>query len=92
MFTLRRFIKALAVLILLVPALALAATVKKYQVTGKVLEATDTMIVVEKGSERWELQRDKDTKVEGPLKVGDKVTVQYRCIATDVEVKEKPAK
>ena len=66
---------------------------KTYQVTGPVLELTDTTIVVQKGDEKWQIARDKGTKITGDLKVGAKVTVQYRCIAVDVEVKsEKPEK
>ena len=62
---------------------------KTYQVTGPVLEVTDTMIVVEKGAkkDRWEINRDANTKVTGDLKVGEKVTVTYTMSATDVEVK-----
>ena len=33
---------------------ALAAGAKDYQVTGPVLEVTDTMIAVKKGKDRWE--------------------------------------
>jgi hypothetical protein len=59
-----------------------------YQVTGPVLEVTDSKIVVEKDKEKWELARDKDTKVNGTLKKGSKVTIQYRMTATSVEVKD----
>ena len=63
---------------------------KTYQVTGPVLEVTNTMIAVQKGKDRWEIARDADTKVTGDLKVGSEVTIQYRMSATSVEV--KPAK
>ncbi len=66
---------------------AFAAGAKTYQVTGPVLEATDTMIAVQKGKDRWEINRDANTKVTGDLKVGEKVTVTYTMSATDVEVK-----
>ena len=73
-------------------ALALIApSAFAYQVTGPVLEVTDTMIVVEKDKEKWEIARDKDTKVTGDLKKGSRVTIQYRMTATSVEVKDKPA-
>jgi len=68
-------------------SLALAAGPKTYQVTGPVLEVKDDLIVVQKGSDKWELARDKDTKVQGDLKVGSKVTIQYWMKATEVEVK-----
>jgi hypothetical protein len=77
-------------LALLMPALASAAA-KKYQVTGKVLEVTDKMIVVQttKGDERWEIERTADTKIEGDLKVGAKVTIEYRMVAANVQVKSE---
>ena len=65
----------------------LAAGTKTYQVTGPVLEVTDTMIAVQKGKDRWEINRDANTKVTGELKVGEKVTITYTMSAADVEVK-----
>jgi hypothetical protein len=65
----------------------LAAGAKTYQVTGPVLEVTDTVIAVQKGKDRWEINRDANTKVTGDLKVGEKVTITYTMSATDVEVK-----
>jgi hypothetical protein len=67
--------------------MARAAAAKTYQVTGPVLELTDTLITVQKGKEKWEIERTKDTKVTGDLKVGSKVTIEYRMSATTVEVK-----
>jgi hypothetical protein len=80
----------LALTLLLAPTIASAAA-KKYQVTGKVLEVTDKMIVVQtvKGDERWEIERTPDTKVTGDLKVGAKVTIEYRMVATSAEVKSE---
>jgi hypothetical protein len=69
-----------------------AAEIKTYQVTGPVLEVTANMIAVQKGKDRWELARDPGTKVSGDLKVGSKVTVTYKMIAQDVEVKDAKAK
>jgi hypothetical protein len=66
---------------------AFAAGGKTYQVTGPVLEVTDSMIAVQKGKDRWEINRDSNTKVTGDLKVGEKVTVTYTMSATDIEVK-----
>ena len=64
-----------------------AAGAKTYQVTGPVLEVNDSMIAVQKGKDRWEINRDSGTKVSGDLKVGEKVTITYTMSATDVEVK-----
>ena len=70
-------------------ALMLATTgAMAYQVTGPVLEVTDSKIVVEKDKEKWEIARDKDTKVSGDLKKGSRVTIQYRMTATSVDVKD----
>ena len=66
---------------------AKAAADKTYQVTGPVLEVTDSVITIEKGKEKWQLARDKDTKVTGDLKVGAKVTIMYSMTAVSVEVK-----
>ena len=74
----------------LLPSAAGAAT-KTYQVTGPVLEVTDTMIAVQKGKDRWEIARDAGTKITGDLKVGAKVTIEYRMTATTVEVKAEKA-
>jgi hypothetical protein len=65
----------------------LAAGEKTYQVTGPVLEVTDSMIAVQKGKDRWEIKRDASTKVTGDLKVGEKVTITYTMSATEVQVK-----
>jgi len=56
-------------------------------VTGPVLEVTADKIVVQKGDEKWEIARDGSTKITGDVKVGAKVTVQYRMTAASVEVK-----
>jgi hypothetical protein len=77
-------ISALTALLLSAP---LVAAVKTYQVTGPVLEVSDTMIAVQKGKDRWEIARDASTKVTGDLKVGEKVTIEYRMTATAVDVK-----
>ena len=67
---------------------ALAAPPKTYQVTGPVLEVRDDVIVVQKGKEKWEIARTADTKIKGVLKVGAKVTIDYRMTAVAVEAKE----
>lgn len=83
---------ACVVLAGLLAAPVLAAAAKTYQVTGPVLELTSDMIVVQKGQDRWEIARDASTKVTGDLKVGAKVTIEYRMTATSVEVKAATAK
>ena len=77
-------------------AAAISATaetkVKKYQVTGPIVELTDSKIVVQtKDDGNWEISRDAETKITGELKVGAKVTVEYRMTAVAVEVKAEKA-
>jgi hypothetical protein len=81
-------VMAAAVLVLLMGSLAFAGSLKSYQVTGPVLEVKDDLVVVQKGKEKWEIARDKATKVTGDLKVGAKVTIQYQMKATEIEVKK----
>jgi len=74
---------------ILVTALFLSAAslavAKDYQVTGPVVDVKDDLIVVKKGSDNWELARDKDTKTTGEFKKGDKVTIKYKMTATTIE-------
>ena len=83
----KSLLSLLAAASLALSSAAFAAGAKTYQVTGPVLEVTDTMIAVQKGKDRWEVNRDSNTKVTGDVKVGEKVTITYTMSATDVEVK-----
>ena len=79
------------------PAAAKPEKADKYQVTGPVAEVSDTKIVVLKGTERFEVVRNADSKVTGDIKVGAKVTIKYVMTAITVDVKtdekkEAPAK
>jgi hypothetical protein len=58
---------------------------KDYQVTGPVVDVKDDMITVKKGSDNWEIARDKDTKTTGEIKKGDKVMIKYKMTATSIE-------
>lgn len=77
--------KLAAVLMLVVTALAYSAhaAVKSYQFTGVVKTVTgDTFTVQKSATETWEFSKDAATK--GTPKVGDRVTVQYRMVATEI--------
>jgi hypothetical protein len=91
----RRFIAMCLVAGIFVAAALTAsaeAKVKKYQVTGPVVEVTDTKIVIQtKDDGNWEITRDATTKITGELKVGAKVTVEYRMTAIAVEAKAEKA-
>ena len=87
-----RVVALAMVLAILASVQAWAGSANSYQVTGPVLEVNDAMIAVQKGKDRWEVGRDASTKVNGDLAVGAKVTIQYRMIATQVDVKPGKAK
>jgi hypothetical protein len=65
------------------------AAAKSYQFTG-VVKAVDggTLTVEKSAKETWQFELAKDTKGGAP-KVGDKVTVYYKMVATEIE--QKPA-
>jgi hypothetical protein len=67
-------------------ALSAWAPLKTYQVTGPVLEVRPDAVVVQKGTDKWELAKDPATKVTGDLKVGSRVTITYTMSATDIKV------
>lgn len=94
--SIRKVMKTKAFSLILAAGLALSGVVsagpaKTYQVTGPVLEMSDSMIAVQKGKARWEIARDSSTKANGETKVGDKVTITYTMTATEIEAKG-PAK
>jgi len=70
----------------------LAAPAFAYQVTGPVVEVTDTKIVVQKGKEKWEVARTPATAVKGDIKKGSKVTVEYTMTATKIEARGEKKK
>jgi cytochrome c oxidase assembly protein Cox11 len=72
---------------LMISMMVFAAGPKTYQVTGPVLDIKADVITVRKGADRWEIARDKTTKITGDLKVGSKVTIEYQMTATSIVVK-----
>ena len=85
--------KITAMLLALVALLTITAyaAAKTYQFTGVVKTAHgDTFTVQKSPTETWEFSKDAATK--GTVKVGDKVTVHYRMVATDIEASATPAK
>ena len=88
----RIFISAMLLAVMVVGLVAAPrVAVNTYQVTGPVLEVTNDKIVVQKGKDRWELARDGSTKTTGDVKVGSKVTIEYRMIANTIKVAAAPA-
>jgi hypothetical protein len=67
----------------------ITAEPKDYQVTGPVLDVKEDIIIVQKGDEKWEIGRDKGTKIKGgDLKKGSRVTVHYKMTASSIDVKD----
>jgi len=86
----RRVLITVFVLALLVTAFVAGgyAAAKSYQFSGVVKAADGGSVTVEKSAkETWQFEVSKDTK--GTPKVGDKVTVYYKMVATEIE--SKPA-
>lgn len=77
--------KSLILATLLIGSSAFA--VKSYQVTGPVIDITDSTITVDKKGEKFEIEKSASTKIEGEVTKGAKVTVYYKMTATDVEAK-----
>ncbi len=68
----------------------MSAAGKSYQFTGMVKSVEAGTLTVEKSAkEVWTFSTDKDTK--GTAKVGDKVTVYYNMVATQIEAKPAAA-
>jgi uncharacterized protein YxeA len=86
----KRALLAIIVVALIVVAFAAGgyAAAKSYQFSGVVKAADAGSVTVEKSAkETWQFEVSKDTK--GTPKVGDKVTVYYKMVATEIE--SKPA-
>jgi hypothetical protein len=84
---------SMAACALLVSSVSALAGGHDYQITGPVVSATETSIVLQAGKENWEISRDANTKVTGEIKPGNKVTVHYTMTASSVEDKgPAPAK
>ena len=79
-----KFLVASVLALGLIGSAVLAGEVKDYQVTGKLLEVTEKKLVVDKGDEKWEIERGSELKVDGKLEVGQKVTIYYHMIADKV--------
>ena len=58
------------------------------QVTGPVLEVREDAIVIGKGKDKWEIARTPATVVNGEIKRGARVTVEYTMNASKIEVRE----
>jgi hypothetical protein len=81
-----KIICLLAALSLALSGNVVAAGSKTYQITGTVVEATGSKVIVEKGTERFEFDIDPaTTKGSADLRVGSTATVTYVMSATKIE-------
>jgi len=84
----RRIFFATVLIVALVAAFVAGsyAATKTYQFTGVVKSDDGGTFSVEKNAkETWTFEKDGSTK--GTAKVGDKVTVEYKMVATRIESK-----
>ena len=87
----RRLIGLLFVAALLAVAFVAGgyAATKSYQFTGVVKAVTGDSLTVEKSAkETWQFELAKDTKGGAP-KVGDRVTVSYKMVTTEIEIPDR---
>jgi hypothetical protein len=76
----------IAAVILALSRSLFAAGGKTYEITGTVVAATGTTLVVEKGAEKYEFSIDPATiKGSAELKAGSAITVTYVMSATKIE-------
>jgi RNase P/RNase MRP subunit p29 len=75
--------------IFLMTAVAYAAQDGIRKATGELVKITAENVVIKRGKGEMVIARDASTNVAGNLKVGEKVTVEYKMIATSVAVKDK---
>src|SRR5436190_6647218 len=67
------------------------AAATSYQFTGAVKVVAGDQLTVEKSAkETWQFEMAKDAK-GGTPKVGDRVTVSYKMVATEIETKPATA-
>ena len=74
------------------PGGAVTLLAKDNALINAAIATRDAAITVNKDNEKWTVARDKGTKLAGDLKPGTKVTIYYKMVATEVEVKEAKKK
>jgi uncharacterized protein YxeA len=74
--------------IFLITAVAYAAQDGIRKATGELVKITAESVVIKRGKGEMVITRDAATNIAQNLKVGEKVTVEYKMIATSVAVKD----
>ncbi|MFN2542224.1 MAG: hypothetical protein ABR514_08670 [Chthoniobacterales bacterium] len=76
----------IAIVNLVLSSGVIAAGAKTYQITGTVVSSTSSMLTVQKGTDRFEIDIDPaTTKGSAELKAGSTVTISYVMSATKIE-------
>src|SRR5207249_10745536 len=88
-----KFICLLVAVGLILPSAAFGAGAKSYKITGTVVAAAGSMVTVERGADRFEIDIDPaTTKSFVYLKVGSTITLTYVLSAAKIESMEsRPA-
>ncbi|HNX51917.1 MAG TPA: hypothetical protein PLS53_16025 [Thermoanaerobaculaceae bacterium] len=65
---------------------------KARKVTGRVVKANDSVLVLQVGAEQWELKVMPATQLPPDLKQGSAVTVEYAMVAKVATTRPEPPK
>lgn len=82
----------MAVLLMGLGAASAQAAKHSYEMEGPVIEVNDTSVVVRHAGRNWEIYREGSTQLEGDIRPGDRVRVEYTMTATHLEVKARKGK
>ena len=78
----------LCVILAVTLSLGSAAFAQDAAITGTVVAVSGGTITIQKGTEVWNIRQTATTKVNGDLKVGSVVTINYN--GPDAQKKEQP--
>lgn len=85
----RVFAGAVVMLLLVLAFVAGGYADESYRFTGVVKAVDSNSLTVEKSAKKtWQFELAKETK-GGPPKVGDRVTVHYKMVATEIDATSK---
>jgi len=57
-----------------------------YTVSGKVVESSEALILLQHRDEKWEIARGPGETIKGSIRTGDEISVNYQLIAAVVNV------
>lgn len=68
---------------------AMLGATRPIRITGQVVDVREDAIVVQKGKEKWEIARHPAATIKGDIKRGARVTVDFRAIAANIQVRDE---